>query len=485
MAEIILNSKYAPGIATYGTQGREGKKGDNGKSIFFIPYELYDENQVPINTQNLYNDYISVNKIIGVDSSLSYKYEYGDSFITPTAKVYTYNIDNDKNYNFVHIGTVNALKQNEEYFADSSDFIYNKEYKKLLFTNQNLENEKNIEEEIKKYKSILNIASYKENNNTNDEINLLSLIAINNNAIDELNFSCDPSNNIFYINTNNKPILFDSIYSKLNNSLEPKSDYFPIVCDINLFDFLTFIISEDTKTCTIKLLEPKIKEQFILILSYNDINKPLQNLILNDLFEKDSTCILALEDVKYIYIELVSNYIFYNKIFKIIFPELKFEGTIIENKLKIEFDKNTFDIDNIDYYLYLGKDDKTEDIYTIEKDKIEDNYIYTFNNIEKYSYYYILAQYKEVKITSTITHINKKNIFTKSVIKNMSNVIIDTDNHIPEIPGCDQYEEPTYCPQENWYGCICDGIECYDDCGCDDDYYDCDIENEMDDDISW
>ena len=35
-----INNNYAPGIATYGIDGRTGIKGDNGTSVYFTSYNL-------------------------------------------------------------------------------------------------------------------------------------------------------------------------------------------------------------------------------------------------------------------------------------------------------------------------------------------------------------------------------------------------------------------------------------------------------------
>ena len=43
ISQRFHNDTYAPGIATYGIQGKDGEQGTPGTSLFFSEYSLPDE----------------------------------------------------------------------------------------------------------------------------------------------------------------------------------------------------------------------------------------------------------------------------------------------------------------------------------------------------------------------------------------------------------------------------------------------------------
>lgn len=84
----ILNNNYAPGIATYGIDGKTGPRGETGTSAYFTTFNLAygdSENEVPevlvkINQNKILSSYI--------DKPLNRKYDIGDIIIDGEGYLY-------------------------------------------------------------------------------------------------------------------------------------------------------------------------------------------------------------------------------------------------------------------------------------------------------------------------------------------------------------------------------------------------------------
>ena len=53
MSDIIKNSKYAPGIASYGIKGQNGQTGPAGYSLYYSPYNISIDGDKVIIDENL------------------------------------------------------------------------------------------------------------------------------------------------------------------------------------------------------------------------------------------------------------------------------------------------------------------------------------------------------------------------------------------------------------------------------------------------
>ena len=128
MSEISLDSKYAPGLMTYGVKGDKGEDGANGVSIFFIP--LYINNNI-----SQIASYIKGNRIIGLDAEVEYTYNVGDTFVQPDGAVYQLNNleDDIKVTSFTNIGKF--IFSNSGFDLDeNSNKIYNKSGADVIIT---------------------------------------------------------------------------------------------------------------------------------------------------------------------------------------------------------------------------------------------------------------------------------------------------------------------------------------------------------------
>lgn len=90
MSEILHNSKYAPGIATYGIKGLQGERGNSGYSLYFTPYDITDDK---LKQSIINNVFISDNSNLSDDIKImkDRKYQPHDLFLTNSGKIYKLN----------------------------------------------------------------------------------------------------------------------------------------------------------------------------------------------------------------------------------------------------------------------------------------------------------------------------------------------------------------------------------------------------------
>ena len=87
ISKKIYNDEYAPGIATYGINGKTGEQGANGNSIFYTSFDIYN------NTGNSMEMFIQKirNKMLPVHNSniiLDREYQKGDYFFDNNGNIY-------------------------------------------------------------------------------------------------------------------------------------------------------------------------------------------------------------------------------------------------------------------------------------------------------------------------------------------------------------------------------------------------------------
>lgn len=132
ISQRFHNDTYAPGIATYGIQGKDGEQGTPGTSLFFSEYSLSGE---PDNSSE-YREFASkiTSRMLPVkhkEIQLKRKYVNGDQFVDPSGQVYLLkdinqliiDINNGTNLEqgiLEYIGKFNSIK-NSDIFNDNSN----------------------------------------------------------------------------------------------------------------------------------------------------------------------------------------------------------------------------------------------------------------------------------------------------------------------------------------------------------------------------
>lgn len=235
ITSVYHTNTYAPGIATYGIRGIQGKTGSNGSSVFFTDLLF----------TNKFHDICA--KIASKRAVLSWKdytyqrpYQNGDMFIDKYGRIYILT-----NINKLLIDNKNnKLKTYDVYFkelgviSDQIDAAL-PSYKTLTdqtglrrqrLTISNVETDENSD-------ALLSLISKSDNNNVTDFIDLNAIY----NGIPDINFSIyyDGNTNAFHIDSS-YPICIDAPVSVKYDANNIKSDiYSPIQIQEN--SITTFI----------------------------------------------------------------------------------------------------------------------------------------------------------------------------------------------------------------------------------------------------
>lgn len=118
----ILNNQYAPGIATYGIDGKTGNKGDSGTSIYFSAYSLSDDDE---NTAALVK--ITQGKTLSqLDSDVSIgdrSYGAGDLFVDSEGKIYRLYVNTSGGYSLELMTSIPGI-MDSSYFSHEGKRTY-------------------------------------------------------------------------------------------------------------------------------------------------------------------------------------------------------------------------------------------------------------------------------------------------------------------------------------------------------------------------
>ena len=227
MTKIITNSKYAPGIATYGADGKQGKTGEAGYALYFIPYNINNLDN-PSDDNNEYRQLVNSilnNKFITNNSNLDIEllvmknrsYQINDLFLFPSGEIYKLIDINAISQSVTFERAGELLKQNQ-LFNIVNNVILNSNNMPLLL-GYNIENVDDIN-------SLLTIGYDKDNDKS-----LISFIDVNNG--NRLDFKSTSDNGLLFESHN--PSYFDNVYIKYDDDA-PLSygAYFKAVNDVEI-----------------------------------------------------------------------------------------------------------------------------------------------------------------------------------------------------------------------------------------------------------
>lgn len=85
ISQRFHNDTYAPGIATYGVNGKTGAQGTPGASMFFTNYSLPDDDAFTQFAQKITSRKLP---LVTSDTILERRFVNGDTFVTPTGKIF-------------------------------------------------------------------------------------------------------------------------------------------------------------------------------------------------------------------------------------------------------------------------------------------------------------------------------------------------------------------------------------------------------------
>ena len=231
ISQRFHNDTYAPGIATYGIQGKDGEQGTPGTSLFFSEYSLSGE---PDNSSE-YREFVSkiTSRMLPVkhkEIQLKRKYVNGDQFVDPSGQVYRLKDINqliiDINNGIPikqlvesileYIGKFNSIK-NSDIFNDNSNSGILRAHKFII----------SDDSKTATGNSLLTVSH--TNKDTDNDINFINLESLYSGQHDmNLDIKFSKKYNGFMISSKYPVYLNANVYTKFNNINNSNNEYSPV-----------------------------------------------------------------------------------------------------------------------------------------------------------------------------------------------------------------------------------------------------------------
>lgn len=223
ISQRFHNDTYAPGIATYGIQGKDGEQGTPGTSLFFSEYSLPGE----------YIDFVRkiTSRMLPVKNQqiqLKRKFVNGDQFVDPDGKVYLLmdinqlirDINNGTNQTWSneklkYIGKFNSTN-NSDIFSDTNNSGTLRAHKFII----------SDDSKTATGNGLLTVSHIKDTDNDINFINLESLYSGQHDMNLDIKFS--KKYNGFMISSKYPVYLNANVYTKFNNINNSNNEYSPV-----------------------------------------------------------------------------------------------------------------------------------------------------------------------------------------------------------------------------------------------------------------
>ena len=224
ISQRFHNDTYAPGIATYGIQGKDGEQGTPGTSLFFSEYSLPDE----------YLDFVRkiTSRMLPVKNEqiqLKRKFVNGDQFVDPDGKVYLLmdinqlirDINNGTNQTWSneklkYIGKFNSTN-NSDIFSDTNNSGTLRAHKFII----------SDDNKTATGSGLLTVSH--TNKDTDNDINFINLESLYSGQHDmNLDIKFSKKYNGFMISSKYPIYLNANVYTKFNNTNNSNNEYSPV-----------------------------------------------------------------------------------------------------------------------------------------------------------------------------------------------------------------------------------------------------------------
>ena len=222
ISQRFHNDTYAPGIATYGIQGKDGEQGTPGTSLFFSEYSLPGE----------YLDFARkiTSRMLPVkhkEIQLKRKYVNGDQFVDPSGQVYLLkdinqliiDINNGTNLEqgiLEYIGKFNSTN-NSDIFSDTNNSGTLRAHKFII----------SDDSKTATGNGLLTVSHI--NKDTDNDINFINLESLYSGQHDmNLDIKFSKKYNGFMISSKYPVYLNANVYTKFNNTNNTNNDYSPV-----------------------------------------------------------------------------------------------------------------------------------------------------------------------------------------------------------------------------------------------------------------
>lgn len=239
VSQKFNNYNYAPGIATYGIDGKIGQSGENGNNFYFTDLDLNDNEGLRELISQIVNNRLPLrNSTV----ELKRKYQNGDLFIDYTGIIYeltdinnlsTSNTDTYKSY-FSIAGKINTQDVNNYFDWVGQRLVLNSSYSGYdVITGISSQDASSYIDK----NAVVNIIS--GNIDENDNIEMIRMKSIDSIDVEDGDFSLyyKTTENAYYFDSN-KPIIINSDLKVQNdNNVENEYD-----------NYSTVLTSDDTVT---------------------------------------------------------------------------------------------------------------------------------------------------------------------------------------------------------------------------------------------
>ena len=224
ISQRFHNDTYAPGIATYGIQGKDGEQGSPGTSLLLSEYSLPGE----------YPDFIKkiTSRMLPVKNEqiqLKRKFVNGDQFVDPDGKVYLLmdinqlirDINNGTNQTWSneklkYIGKFNSTN-NSDIFSDTNNSGTLRAHKFII----------SDDSKTATGSGLLTVSHI--NKDTDNDINFINLESLYSGQHDmNLDIKFSKKYNGFMISSKYPVYLNANVYTKFNNTNNTNNDYSPV-----------------------------------------------------------------------------------------------------------------------------------------------------------------------------------------------------------------------------------------------------------------
>ena len=224
ISQRFHNDTYAPGIATYGIQGKDGEQGTPGTSLFFSEYSLPGE----------YLDFARkiTSRMLPVKNEqiqLKRKFVNGDQFVDPDGKVYLLmdinqlirDINNGTNQTWSkeklkYIGKFNSTN-NSDIFSDTNNSGTLRAHKFII----------SDDDKTATGSGLLTVSHI--NKDIDNDINFINLESLYSGQHDmNLDIKFSKKYNGFMISSKYPVYLNANVYTKFNNTNNTNNDYSPV-----------------------------------------------------------------------------------------------------------------------------------------------------------------------------------------------------------------------------------------------------------------
>ena len=227
VSQRFHNDTYAPGIATYGIEGKTGEQGLPGTSMFFTDYSFPDE--LPEFVQKITSRKLP---LVTSDTILDRRYVNGDLFVTPAGMIYKLTDIEQMSLDSAN-GTIENVSKYLEHVGQFSTTD-------SPFKDTNVLMNKSLTITDSQSQSAVTSALLSLVKGDNNDMNFINMQAVFENAANvDFNIKFDKGYNAYVLESKYPLLISSNVYVKMDDDIKQISGYSPVVTSDNtITDFV-------------------------------------------------------------------------------------------------------------------------------------------------------------------------------------------------------------------------------------------------------